>query len=99
MIRETAISDLKLAWQVAEAPADPVFSLLGAANLTPDELALIDSFLMRRSELDFDVRVRMADQIFSRLKPKLTIPAENSLSIEKILETLAYERRASGRYS
>jgi uncharacterized RDD family membrane protein YckC len=99
VIRETAISDLKLAWQVAEAPADPVLSSLGAANLTPDELALIDSFLTRRSELDYDVRVRMADQIFSRLKPKLTIPAENSLSVEKILETLAYERRASGRYS
>jgi len=29
----------------------------------------------------------------------LTLPAENLLSTEKILETLAYERRATGSYS
>ena len=51
------------------------------------------------SELDFDVRVRMAEQIFQRIKPKLTLPAENSLSTETILENLAYERRATGGYS
>jgi len=35
----------------------------------------------------------MADQILRRLKPKLTPPPDNSLSTEKILESLAYERR------
>ena len=76
----------------------PVSAPLGAANLTLEESALIDSFLTRRSELDFDVRVRMADQIFQRLKPKLTLPADSALSVEKILEGLAYERRATGGY-
>jgi hypothetical protein len=46
-----------------------------------------------------DVRFRMAEEILRRIKPKLTLPAENLLSTEKILEALAYERRASGRYS
>jgi hypothetical protein len=41
----------------------------------------------------------MADDILRRLRPKLTLPTENLLSPEKILEALAYERRATGRYS
>lgn len=98
VVRESSFSDLKPVWQTAQAPSVPVAAPLGAANLTLEESALIDSFLNRRSELDFDVRVRMADQIFQRLKPKLTLPGDNSLSAEKILEGLAYERRATGGY-
>jgi len=41
----------------------------------------------------------MADEILRRIKAKLTLPAENSLSTDKILEALAFERRATGRYS
>lgn len=99
VVREASFSDLKPVWQTAQAPIIPSSAHLGAANLTLEESALIDSFLTRRSELDFDVRVRMAEQIFQRLKPKLTLPADNSLSTEKILESLAYERRATGGYN
>lgn len=99
VVRESSFSDLKPAWQTAQAPTAPVSAPLGAANLTLEESALIDSFLTRRSELDFDVRVRMAEQILQRLKSKLTLPADNSLSTETILENLAYERRATGGYS
>lgn len=99
VVRESSLSDLKPVWQTAQAPSAPVSAPLGAASLTVEESALIDSFLTRRSELDFDVRVRMADQIFQRLKPKLTLPTDNALSAEKILEGLAYERRATGGYS
>lgn len=99
VVRESSFSDLKPVWQTAQAPIIPVSAPLGAANLTLEESALIDSFLSRRSELDFDVRVRMAEQILQRLKPKLTLPGDNSLSTETILENLAYERRATGGYS
>jgi len=100
VVRESSLSDLKpvSVWQTAQAPTVQAASPLGAVNLTSEESALIDSFLTRRSELDFDVRVRMAEQIFQRLKPKLTLAADNTLSVEKILESLAYERRATGGY-
>jgi len=98
VVRESSFSDLKPVWQTAPAPSSPVLVPLGAIHLTLEESALIDSFLNRRSELDYDVRVRMADQIFQRVKPKLTLPADNALSVETILETLAYERRTTGGY-
>jgi uncharacterized RDD family membrane protein YckC len=99
VVRESSFSDLKPIWQTAQAPGGSVAAPLGAANLTSEESALIDSFLTRRSELDYDVRVRMADQILLRLRPKLMLPADNALSTEEILENLAYERRATGGYA
>ncbi len=99
VVRESSFSDLKPVWQTAQAPTSPVLAPLGADKLTLEESALIDSFLTRRSELDFAVRVRMADQIFQRLKPKLVLPADSTLSAEGILERLAYERRATGGYA
>ncbi len=99
VVRESSFSELKPAWHTSQAPSGPALSPLGADRLSTDECALIDSFLNRRFDLQPDVRFRMADEILRRLKPKLTLPAENTLSTEKILEALSYERRASGRYA
>jgi uncharacterized RDD family membrane protein YckC len=99
VVRETSFSDLKPVWQTAEAPGSSALPPLGAAQLSAEEGALIDSYLSRRLDLAPDVRFRMAEEILRRIKPKLTLPAENQLSTEKILEALAYERRASGRYT
>lgn len=99
VVRESSFSDLKPVWQTTQTPGIPASAPLGAANLTLEESALIDSFLARRSELDFDVRVRMAEQILQRIKLKLTLTENNSLSTESILESLAYERRATGGYN
>src|SRR6202171_1530877 len=87
VVREASFLDLQPAsWHtVTQAPAEPGLTSLGAANLTPEEFALIDSFLSRRAELDHDLRRRMADQIFQRLKGKLTLPADNNLSTDRIL--------------
>src|ERR1700676_3778333 len=100
VVREASFLDLKPAsWHtVTQASAGPSLASLGAANLTPEEFALIDSFLSRRAELDYDLRRRMADQIFQRLKGKLTFPADNNLSTDRILENLAYERRSTSGY-
>jgi uncharacterized RDD family membrane protein YckC len=99
VVRETSLSELKPAWQTAPAPVSSSVGPLGADRLSPEDCALIDSFLSRRSALDVGVRFRMAEEVLRRLKPKLTLPAENTLSSEKILETLVYERRATGNFS
>jgi len=54
--------------------------------------------LNRRSELDPYVRYQMATQIAAKIQPKLTIPPSELPPAEKLLEAVAYERRAAGRY-
>jgi uncharacterized RDD family membrane protein YckC len=99
VVRETSLSELKPTWQTASGPVPSSLGPLGADRLSPEECALIDSFLSRRSALEGGVRFRMAEEVFRRLKPKLTLPVESTLSTEKILEALAYERRAIGSFS
>jgi uncharacterized RDD family membrane protein YckC len=99
VVRESSLADLRPAWQPAQDPSFAALAPLGSVHLSADDFALIDSFLHRRFDLDPNVRFRMADDILRRLKPLLTLPAENTLPTEKLLEALAYERRATGRYS
>ena len=97
VVRESSFSEIRPTWQLGRPPA--TLAPLGSMNLSDDECALIDSFLNRRFALEPDVRDRMSDDILRRLKPKLTLSAENVLSSENLLEALAYERRATSRYA
>jgi hypothetical protein len=99
VVREATLADLRPVWQSIEDPFLATLAPMGAAQLTPEESALIESFLQRRIDLEPLVRFRMADDILRRLMPKLTIPADNSLSSERLLEALSYQRRATGRYT
>ena len=99
VVRESSLSEVRPAWQSAQDPTFATLAPLGSVRLSVDDFALIDSFLNRRFDLDPNVRFRLADDIVHRLKPQLTLPTENMLSSEKLLEALAYERRATGRYS
>jgi hypothetical protein len=99
VVRESSLAEVRPAWQAAQDPTFAALAPLGSVHLSADDFALIDSFLNRRFDLDSNVRYRMADDILRRLKPQLTLPVENTLSTEKLLEALAYERRATGRYA
>jgi uncharacterized RDD family membrane protein YckC len=98
VVRESSFSELKPVWQPAQPTANLTAAPLGAAQLTPEDAALIESFLHRRLDLPPDVRYRMAEQIFRRIQPKLTLPADNSLSVESVLEALSYEHRSTSGY-
>jgi uncharacterized RDD family membrane protein YckC len=98
VIRESSFSQVRPTWHSPRSPASQVLAPLGSIHLSPDDRALIDSFLNRRFDLDPMVRYRMADEILKGLKPKLTLPPENSSESEKILEALAYELRATSSY-
>jgi len=98
VIRESSLNAIRPTWQSPESAIGPTPAPLGSINLSNDECSLIESFLNRRYDLEPFVRHDMADEILRRLKPKLTLPLENTGSTEKILEALAYERRATSRY-
>jgi uncharacterized RDD family membrane protein YckC len=99
VVREASLKELQPVWQSAPEPGTASVGLLGAKALSPDEIALIDSFLVRRNSLDYGLRTRMADEILRRIRPKLTLPGDHQQSTERILENLAYERRATGGYA
>ncbi len=95
VIHERELQDIRPLWQ---PPPSAVTTKYGAENLTPEEFAVVEAFLNRRLSLEPDVRFRMAEQIATRIKPKLTAPPENFPSAERLIESVAAERRASARY-
>jgi uncharacterized RDD family membrane protein YckC len=68
------------------------------AQLTGDELQLVETFFERRMSLDPEVRRSMARQIAQRLGERLNVPAEARPDAEKFLEALAEQRRSSARF-
>jgi len=99
VVRESSLAEIRPGWGTQSDANFSNHAPLGSALLSAGDFALIDSFLSRRFDLEPTVRFRMADDILRRLKPQLTLSAENNLSSEKILEALAYERRATSRYA
>jgi len=96
VVREASLSELKPVWQTPGETVALSGPPLGGARLSIEDLGLIDTFLNRRHNLAPEVRSRMAHQILNRLKPKLLLPGDDNLSVESILESLAYERRSTG---
>lgn len=96
VVHERTLEDMKPVWD--SVPREDGLKL-GSERLAPEDLALIEAFLNRRSALAADVRYQTADQIVLRLRPKLQIPAGISLRNEELLEAIASERRSSAKYS
>jgi uncharacterized RDD family membrane protein YckC len=81
------------------APARSATHQYGANRLTPEEFALVETFLSRRSALEAGVRYDTAASIVRRIESKLTLPPEGGKpSAEKLLEELSYERRSTAGY-
>jgi uncharacterized RDD family membrane protein YckC len=79
------------------APAQSATHQYGASRLTPEEFALVETFLSRRSALEAGVRYDTASGIVRRIESKLTMPPDRPTA-EKLLEDLSYERRSTAGY-
>jgi uncharacterized RDD family membrane protein YckC len=99
VIRESSSKEMKPVWQMEQLAPAAAHLPFGADALSLEDLSLVDTFLNRRSYLTYSVRTRMAEEIVERLRPKLSIPGDASLSAESILDAVAYQRRATGGYS
>ena len=93
VVRETSLSENAPSW-IAPSPSPPIHSLAGQ-RLTSEEIHLINAFLIRRSQLSPEVRRSMADDILTRLSPKLGLTNEDRYRREATLESLAHEHRAT----
>jgi hypothetical protein len=96
VVREKSLESVQRSWDVS--PLSALHSLLGANRLTPEEMALIDTFLARCHDLAPDVRSRMAHAILSRIESQLTLTHEHRAGAEYTLKSLAHEYRSAGRY-
>jgi uncharacterized RDD family membrane protein YckC len=102
VVRETSLGELKPVWQTAPAEDSQLLhgsGPLGADKLTPQEAALIETYLSRRSSLDPALRRRMADEVLARVRSKLNLPEGTAGSSDDLLEALSVERRTTGRFS
>ena len=96
VVREASLSQMRPVWDSAAAAGS-----VGAAHsqqLSDDDLALIETFLARRSELPANVRSRMASEILERLQARSTVQVDNGLSAESVLETLVNGLRSRNSY-
>lgn len=101
VVREASLADLKPLLHTAPAQDSRLpkgSGPLGADKLTPQEFSLIESFLSRRSSLDYALRRRMADEVLARVKSRINMPEANTLSSENLLEALSIERRSAGSF-
>jgi len=91
---------LQAVGSIWSAPASPPFSapLGSSAQITVEELQLIEAFLDRRGSLAPDVRWAMARQIADRIGTRIGVPPEARPDTEKFLEAAAEQRRALARF-
>jgi uncharacterized RDD family membrane protein YckC len=99
VVHEKSLEDAKSVWQSTQAGQATPATVYGSERLTPEEFALVETFLNRRSSLPADVRFDMADRIAKQIRSKLSLPRDESLNSEKLLEAIAHERRSSAGYS
>ena len=96
VVREASLSQMRPVWDSAAAAG-----FVGARHsqqLSDDDLALIETFLARRSELSANVRSRMASEILEHLQARSTVYVDSGLSAESVLETLANGLRSRNSY-
>lgn len=70
---------------------------LRATRLADAELALVERFLQRRSDLEGNVREQTARQIATRIRERLGLPPGGEGEDEALLERVALEYRSGGR--
>jgi uncharacterized RDD family membrane protein YckC len=99
VVHEKSLLEAKPVWESPSAGKTGPSTSFGSERLTPEEFALVEAFLNRRSSLPADVRFTMADQIDRQIRPKLSLPPGEALYTEKLLEAVVQERRSSAGYS
>jgi uncharacterized RDD family membrane protein YckC len=94
VVHEKPFESLPAQWS---EPTQTATHQYGTGRLTPEEFALIETFLSRRNSLEPGVRYDMAAGIVRRIESKLVFPPDRPTT-EKILEEVAQERRSTAGY-
>jgi uncharacterized RDD family membrane protein YckC len=97
VIHEKPLGAVHAIWNGSAPPATAV-SLGSSAEVSLDELRLIEAFLERRASLEPQVRWDMARQIADRVGGKIGVPPQDRPDTEKFLEAVREQRRSRARF-
>ena len=104
VVHEKAADDVRPSWNTSDhisfdrVPLDGTASVPGLAQITPEELVLIETYLHRRWDLDQYVRLNTAIQIADRIKAKTGMQAQPHQHVDDFLEEAAKKIRDSGQF-
>jgi uncharacterized RDD family membrane protein YckC len=96
VVHEKPTEDVRPSWNTSEERA--AATAPGLAQVTPEELVLIETYLHRRWDLDNWVRGNTAAQIAERIKAKTGLQPQPGQHIDDFLEEAAKKIRDSGRF-
>lgn len=95
VVHEKPSEQVRPTWNTA---AESVTASGGIAQVTPEELVLIETYLSRRFELEPEVRLRTAIQIAERIKTKTGLQPQSHQHVDDFLEEAARKVRDSGSF-
>jgi uncharacterized RDD family membrane protein YckC len=99
VIHEKPTEDVRPSWNTSDdGSGQGVATSPGLAQVTPEELVLIETYLHRRWELDKYVRVNTAIQIADRIKAKTGLQPQPHQHVDDFLEEAAKKIRDSSQF-
>lgn len=78
--------------------SEEVADAINYSALAPTDLHVIETFLQRRLDLDYEVRLRTSLKLAQHFREKCSIPAETYEDNENLLEILVRGYRRSARF-
>jgi uncharacterized RDD family membrane protein YckC len=77
---------------------DRPIEAINYSAVTPTDLEVIETFLQRRLDLDYDVRQQAARKLANHFRQKCNVPPETKIDNENLLEMLVRGFRDSARF-
>ena len=96
VVHEKPTEEVRPTWNTA---SDTISATGALAQVTADELVLIETYLSRRWDLDPEVRLRTAIQIADRIKAKTGLEPQARQHVDEFLEEAARKIRDSARFN
>jgi uncharacterized RDD family membrane protein YckC len=95
VVHEKSSEEVRPTWN---AVADTTSATGGLANVTADDLVLVETYLSRRFDLEPEVRLRTAIQIADRIKAKTGMQTQPLQHVDEFLEQAARKMRDGARF-
>jgi uncharacterized RDD family membrane protein YckC len=95
VVHEKLTEEVRPSWNTSDRG---VATAPGLAQVTPEELVLIETYLHRRWDLEPSVRVSTAIQIADRIKVKTGLQPQPHQHVDDFLEEAAKKIRDSGQF-